>query len=87
MFFYRYGINGIIGILLCSLIIGFVIYKTLKIVFENKIKNYKDFLNHVFSNEKLAKVINISINVFLCMTFFIMVSGFGTYFFQEFRSK
>lgn len=88
LFFYRFGILGLVGIVLCSLIIGFIIFKTLNIIFENNIKTYKDFLNCIFDGKtRLAKITNISITIFLGVTFFIMVAGFGTFFAEEMRYK
>lgn len=85
LFFYRFGINGIWGIIICNIIIALIIYKTLKIVNKKEIYSYKDFLNNIFENKKiLAKITNIIINIFLCATFFIMISGFGTYLSQTF---
>ena len=37
LFFYRFGKNGLYGIILCSLIFGFIIYKTLSILKDNEI--------------------------------------------------
>lgn len=86
LFFYRFGINGIFGIFLFVGISIFAIYKVLKIVFENPIDTYKDFLNQIFSNKKiLSNGTNIIVNSFLGITFFIMISGFGAYFYQEYR--
>lgn len=62
-----------------------IIYKTLKIAYENNINTYKNFLDKIFwENEKLSNITNIVINIFLCATFFIMISGFGTYLSQSF---
>ena len=62
-----------------------IIYKTLKILYENNINTYKNFLDKIFlENEKLSNITNIIINIFLCATFFIMISGFGTYLSQSF---
>ena len=73
---------------MCSIIIGFVIYKVLNIIYNTKISTYKEFLAKTFCNKiKLINITNIIINLFLCITYFIMVSGFGTYFEQEFRNK
>ena len=84
-FFYRYKKLGIIGIILCSFILGYIIYKVLNIVYKNKINTYKQFLELIFKNNlKLSKINNIFINLFLCISFFIMISGFGSYFNQEF---
>ena len=85
LFFYRFGINGILGIIICNIIMAIIIYKTLKILYENNINTYKNFLDKIFlENEKLSNITNIIINVFLCATFFIMISGFGTYLSQSF---
>lgn len=95
LFFFKYGINGIIGILISSLILGIIISKTLKIIKENNIQSYKEFLDNIINkkysikikqhkNEKLTQLINIVVNAFMLVTFFIMVAGFGTYFTQQF---
>ena len=88
-FFFSYGVEGLIGILISSLILGIVIYKTLQIVQKYKIKTYKEFLE-VFIKPKnngnffnLKNIINIIINIFILITFFIMIAGFGAYFEQE----
>lgn len=88
-FFFSYGLEGLIGIFISSLILGIVIYKTLKIVKDYKITTYKEFLE-VFikpnaSNNFLnfKNIINIIINIFILITFFIMIAGFGAYFEQE----
>ena len=93
MFFYRYGIKGIYGIILCNVLMGCVIHKTLKIAYSNNIETYKDFLNLIipqFRKSKcfsLANIANNIINIFLLFMFFIMSSGFGAYFSQEYRNK
>lgn len=96
IFFYKYGIYGIFGLILCSCLISYVIYKTLKICYKDeKIRNYKDFLNKIFyfkKNKQIPKIkylnltyiTNLIVNVFLLMSFYIMISGFGTYFEEEF---
>ena len=52
-FFFSYGINGILGIIISSLIIGYTIYKTFKIIEKNNIKNYKEFLDFFIKMKKL----------------------------------
>lgn len=88
IFFYQYGKNGIIGLVICSILMGMVIYKTLKISLENKINSYKEFLEYVFKPKKeylnLSCIYNIIVNIFMLITFFIMISGFGAYFEQEY---
>lgn len=84
LFFFSYGIEGIIGLFISSLIIGFVIYKTFKVVDKYGTKTYKEFLNVLLpKNEKVKLIINTIINFFILITFFIMIAGFGAYFEQE----
>ena len=42
LFFYSYGIKGIIGIFISSILMGIIIYKTLILVEEDNINSYKD---------------------------------------------
>lgn len=91
VFFYKYSLYGILGLIICSILTGIVIYKTFSIILYNKkIHNYKDFLEVIFKNKgrKKSSIINITnfiINISLLMSFFIMISGFGAYFEQEFN--
>ena len=90
-FFYSYGIKGILGLLLCSLLIGIVIYKVLSIIHNENIENYKEFLEKIINKQKKSSkkylninfIINTIINIFLLISFYIMVAGFGAYFSQE----
>lgn len=90
LFFFSYGIEGIIGILISCSIVGLVIYKTLQILNNNEISTYKEFLNILIKDERVRKrfcvknIINLVINIFILITFFIMIAGFGAYFEQEF---
>lgn len=84
LFFFSYGIEGLIGIVVSSLIIGVVIYKTFRVVDKYGINSYKDFLNILIKKDsKLKPIINTIINIFILITFFIMIAGFGAYFEQE----
>ena len=93
LFFYRYGIKGIYGLFLCNILIGIIIYKTLKTVYKENISTYKNFLDYItpkFGKKEyfnLSNITNNIINIFLLITFFIMISGFGAYFSQEYRDK
>lgn len=84
LFFFSYGIKGIIGLLIASLIIGVVIFKTFQIVNKYQIGTYKEFLDILIQkNRKTKAIINTIINLFILITFFIMIAGFGAYFEQE----
>lgn len=84
VFFYRFGIKGLVGIFLCSIIMSVAIYRTLNLIYKNKINTYEEFLEKIFANKRISHLMNILVNIFLCITFFIMVSGFGAYFEQKF---
>lgn len=89
LFFYSYGIQGLIGILISSILMGIIIYKVLIIVKKQNIETYKKLLEAFIKNRKqnkvlkLENIINIVINIFILITFFIMIAGFGAYFSQE----
>lgn len=82
-FFYSYGKIGLIGIIITCVLISLTIYKSLKIIYKNKIRNYDEFLKIFIKNEKITKTINIVLNILLLVTFYIMIAGFGAYFEQE----
>ena len=89
-FFYSYGLNGILGLFLCNILISIIIYKVLIIIYKNqKIENYKEFLDEITGLYPTRKYLNINfiinsiINIFLIISFYIMIAGFGAYFFQE----
>lgn len=88
LFFFSHGLKGIIGIVISSSIMGYVIYKTFKIASKSEKNTYKGFLDILIpKNEKIKKIANIIINTFIIITFFIMVAGFGAYFEQELGIK
>lgn len=82
------GKFGILGIIISAGLIGYIVYKTLKIIKKNDINNYDEFLDSIIGNFKTKNinikiVLNFIINVFLLITFFIMCAGFSAYFKQE----
>ena len=90
-FFYKYGISGIIGLIISVFLISVIIYKVFSIIKRENINTYKDFLKTIFGNEKnkniyfnISNITNIIINIFLVISFFIMIAGFGAYFYQEY---
>lgn len=67
-------------------IIALVIFITFKIVFENKIQDYTEFVNYLVGDKKILNYsINNLMNIFLLASFIVMISGFGAYFKQEFN--
>lgn len=84
-FFFSFGIKGLLGILISSSLIGITIYKTFQIVYKNNTNNYGDFLNRFIKNKKINNITNSIINIFILVSFYIMIAGFGAYLQQEFN--
>lgn len=103
LFFFSYGEKGIVGIIITGIIIGYVVYKIFSITYGHRVNNYKEFLEllkDIGQNENYAKIkqdetlinkitniINMVINIFTLVTFFIMIAGFGAYLEQEYQMK
>ena len=86
VFFFRFGRNGIYGLIISAIFMSLIIYKTFKIILENKIENYDEFLNIITKKTKfkfIGRSISIIINMFILICFFVMIAGFGAYFAQE----
>ena len=83
LFFFSYGKKGILGIIVSSILLGIIIYKTIVIIKEKQIKTYKEFLKNIIPQknrkEKILEIINTIINIFILITFYIMIAGFGGY--------
>lgn len=85
IFFFCYGLKGLIGIAISSTIIGIISYCTLYIVKHYNCKNYKELIDVLIRNKKIKDIVNAFINTFILVTFYIMVAGFGAYLNQEFK--
>lgn len=83
-FFYIFGKWGILGIIVASLLLGIIIYKTLIISKKYNLNNYNELLDKIINNQKIKKIIKIIINIFLISSFYIMIAGFSAYFHQEY---
>lgn len=82
LFFLKFGKLGFLGIIISSILTGIIIYKTLKIIKEKNIKNYNDLLENINTNIKYKKInffIKNIVTIFLLISFYIMVAGFGAY--------
>ena len=90
-FFIIYGTYGIIGIILASSMIGYLLIKVFKIVEQKHISNYDNFLTEIIKKYTifqkfpyiLDSIKNI-IKIFLLISFYIMIAAFSAYFAQEF---
>ena len=83
-FFFVYGVYGIIGMLFSSVLIGIIIYKVLKICKLNDISTYHDFCTYV-GKGKTSGFLNSIVNIFLLISYFVMIAGFSSFVKQEFN--
>ncbi len=84
-FFNVYGFYGLFGLFFSNLIIGFSIYKSFKLILKYNINSYHDFISILIPKSSfLIDVMCNIINIFLIISFVVMIAGFGSYFFQEF---
>lgn len=85
LFFGQYKTYGIIGIFLSSILMGIIIYKVFSIAKKRKIENYEEFINCFNLNKNIKNIIQIIIQMFLLISFYIMIAGFSAYFSQEWQ--
>ena len=72
IFFFSHGIKGLIGIIISSVIIGLIIYKSLKIIKYENIQNYDEFLKNLIRNKEIKDFADILINIFILISFYII---------------
>lgn len=86
LFFVKYGECGKIGIILTGIITAIIIYKVLETIKTYEINNYNKLLERVnWKYDKLNKFINIIVNSFLLISFYIMIAGFSAYMKQTYE--
>ena len=85
LFFYRFGLSGLMGIFVCAVLFSYLLYKTLLIIVKNNVKSYNEFLNIIFKKKFLRETNKILINTFLLISFFVMIAGFGAFLKQCFN--
>lgn len=84
-FFNVYKENGIIGIIVASILIGAIISFILKKSKQLQVESYNELLEKSKIPNNLKIILKIMINSFLLISFYIMVAGFCAYFKQEFN--
>lgn len=77
LFFLEYGYYGIIGIFISGIFTSFIIYTALNKINNKNINTYLELLES--NNKKIGIGINIIVNAFLLISFFIMIAGFSAY--------
>lgn len=95
-FFFIYQKFGILGICISSTVISLVIHKVFKICLNSNVNTYKEFCEYIGNSLKnkllnkhtkktnIPEVLNYIVNIFLIITFYIMISGFSSFLQQEF---
>lgn len=84
-FFNLYGMWGFLGLVLTELIIGFVLYKVFCIILGYDVTSYNELIENLFGKTNFAtNVLCNIINIFLLVSFIVMVAGFAAYFSQEY---
>ncbi len=83
LFFVKYGMVGLIGIFTSCVLTGVIIYQVLCMLNKNRITNYLEFLSNLTGNNLINKAIQIIVEFFLLISFYIMLAGFCAYFKQE----
>ncbi len=86
LFFNAFSQNGLYGIVISAIIIALVIYKVFYIMQRNNISTYSEFIEKTFRTKKklVINVINNIINIFLLISFLVMITGILAFFKQEF---
>lgn len=86
LFFGKFGIKGLFGIIISGVLSSFIIYTVLKILNEKNIYNYSELLEKINPNhQKINKIIQIIVDSFLLISFFIMIAAFSAYISQNYQ--
>lgn len=76
---------GIIGIIISSLILSYVLFVVLDNIRKYNINNYDEYLKIIFKNNKFLCYLNENIiTVFLLLTFYVMELGFISLLWQQY---
>lgn len=84
VFFNQYGAKGLLGIGLASIVTGVIIYSVLMQINTIKAKDYNHYIEQIHIQPKIKEILKCIINIFLLISFYIMIAGFCAYFKQEY---
>lgn len=84
-FFNAFGKYGVYGIIISATVIGLVIYKVFSIMLKNNIETYPEFLKKTINTKRkiVISVVDNIINIFLLISFLVMMVGILSFFKQE----
>lgn len=85
LFFNSFGKYGYYGIITSAIVVGLIIYKVFFIISKNNIETYPEFLKKTINikNKIIINIIDNIINIFLLISFLVMMAGILTFFKQE----
>lgn len=85
IFFNRYQYWGLIGIIVACALSGILIYKVFQLSQKYNITTYSELLQQISQRKAINQIISIVIQLFLLISFYVMVAGMSAYFNQEFK--
>lgn len=85
LFFLSSGQYAILGLFVSALLTTLILYKVIQIVQVRHIQNYQELIDYILPKKipYLGQILGQIINLFLLVSFYIMIAGFATYFKQE----
>lgn len=85
LFFSIYGNLGILGIFISNILTCLIIYKTMKLINLFNLDSYDSLVKVLSNNNIVNNSFSIIINIFVYLSFIIMISGFGAFFYETYN--
>ena len=85
IFFAKYGVAGILGAVISTIMTATIIYMTIKISKHCEVDSNNQFVYLISKNKTVSSIVKKIINTFLLASFWIMCAGLCSFFKQEFK--
>ena len=85
IFFVKYGVAGILGAVISTIMTATIIYMTIKISKHCEVESNNQFVDLISKNKTVSSIVKKIINTFLLASFWIMCAGLCSFFKQEFK--
>ena len=85
IFFAKYGVAGILGAVISTIMTATIIYMTIKISKHCEVDSNNQFVDLISKNKTVSSIVKKIINTFLLASFWIMCAGLCSFFKQEFK--
>lgn len=87
LFFNSFQKNGLYGIIISAIVISLIIYKVFSIMLKNDVKTYPEFLEKTVGTKRklIINIVDNIINIFLLISFLVMMTGILSFFEQELK--